>query len=187
VRNGQGVDFMARREFDNLGNQCSYRSSTNDHMDFLGNEFDYNQMDTMDHTSRKHNGNNTTTCQRLADIIGGMVITSTPVCVVQRLRNINATILGRRTQSPLALPFALSFEDNRKGKTLNLGETVILQEEINPFLSALRKRGLIVTAVHNHWLFDNPRLMYMHWENVGDPVEFARNSFEAAKEAGLFK
>ncbi|RYM06477.1 DUF1259 domain-containing protein [Sporolactobacillus sp. THM7-7] len=127
------------------------------------------------------------TCQKLADIIGGEVITSKPVCVVQRLRDIDATILGRPTRSPLALPFALSFENKRNGQTLNLGETVILQKEINPFLSALRERGLIVTAVHNHWLFDQPRLMYMHWENVGDPFKFARKSFEAALEARLFK
>jgi hypothetical protein len=126
-----------------------------------------------------------TTCQQLANIIGGEVITSTPVCVVQRLRNINATILGRRTRSPLALPFALSFENNRNGRTLNLGETVILESEINRFLTALRRRGIIVTAIHNHWLFDEPRLMYMHWENVGDPFQFARNSYAAAKEAGI--
>ena len=126
-----------------------------------------------------------TTCQQLANIIGGEVITSTPVCVVQRLRNINATILGRRTRSPLSLPFALSFENNRNGRTLNLGETVILQGEINRFLTALRRRGITVTAVHNHWLFDQPRLMYMHWENVGDPFLFARNSYEAAKEVGI--
>nr|WP_235616319.1 DUF1259 domain-containing protein [Lysinibacillus parviboronicapiens] len=125
-------------------------------------------------------------CQELANIIGGEVITSTPVCVVQRLRDIKATILGRTTRSPLALPFALSFE-GIGANTLNLGESVVLQEEINPFMTELRKRGLIVTAVHNHWLFDNPRLMYMHWENVGNPVQFARNSFEAAVAAGLFK
>lgn len=131
-------------------------------------------------------GLSTSTCQKLADIIGGDVITSTPACVVQRLRNINATILGRRTRSPLALPFALSFENNINGKTLNLGETVILQREINPFLSALRNRGITVTALHNHWLFEEPRLMYMHWENVGDPFEFARESIEAAREVGIF-
>ncbi|WP_245864216.1 DUF1259 domain-containing protein [Fredinandcohnia onubensis] len=129
-------------------------------------------------------GISTSTCQQLADIIGGVVVTATPVCVVQRLRNINATILGLRTQSPLALPFALSFENNG----LNLGESVVLQREINPFLTELRKRGLIVTAVHNHWLFDRPRLMYMHWENAGDdPFDFATKSFEAARAAGLFK
>ncbi len=69
------------------------------------------------------------TCQRLADIIGGEVITAAPVCVVQRLRNINASILNRKTRSPLALPFALSFENNQGGQTLNLGETVILQNQ----------------------------------------------------------
>ncbi|MGM7721637.1 DUF1259 domain-containing protein [Metabacillus sp. Hm71] len=126
----------------------------------------------------------TSNCQQLANIIGGEVIQSTPVCVVMRLRDIKATILNRRTQSPLALPFMLSFENNG----LNLGESVVLQKEINPLMSALRKRGIIVTAVHNHWLFDKPRLMYMHWENVGmDPFDFARESFEAAVEAGLFK
>ncbi|WP_312857348.1 DUF1259 domain-containing protein [Neobacillus endophyticus] len=120
-------------------------------------------------------------------MIGGMVIQATPVCVVMRLRdNIKATILERRTLSPLALPFMLSFENNVNGRTLNLGESVLLQKEVNPMLTALRRRGIIVTAFHNHWLFEEPRLMYMHWENTGDPFEFARNSIEAAREAGLF-
>ncbi|MGG1675419.1 DUF1259 domain-containing protein [Neobacillus sp. NRS-1170] len=123
------------------------------------------------------------TCQRLADIIGGEVISAAPVCTVMRLRDIKATILGRRTRSPLALPFMLSFENNG----LNLGESVVLQRELNRFIAALRKRGLIVTAFHNHWLFENPRLMYIHWENVGMSAEdFARNSIAAAREAGLF-
>jgi hypothetical protein len=122
-------------------------------------------------------------CDKLADIIGGEVIQSSPVCVIMRLRNIRASILNRQTRSPLALPFMLSFENNG----LNLGETVILQREVNPMIDALRKRGIIVTAFHNHWLFEEPRLMYLHWENVGmSPFEFARESFEAAKEAGLF-
>nr|WP_237389730.1 DUF1259 domain-containing protein [Bacillus sp. USDA818B3_A] len=128
-------------------------------------------------------GGNRSSCQQLADIIGGEVVTPSPVCVIMRLRDIRATILGRRTQSPLALPFMLSFENNG----LNLGESVLLQREVNPMLDALRKRGLIVTAFHNHWLFEEPRLMYMHWENVGmSPTEFAKKSFAAAKEAGLF-
>ena len=136
-----------------------------------------------DDSPRNVGGVNASTCQQLADIIGGEVSQSTPVCVVMRLRNIRATILGRRTRSPLALPFMLSFENNG----LNLGESVLLQREVNPMLDALRKRGLIVTAFHNHWLFEEPRLMYMHWENVGmSPFEFARNSIAAAREAGLF-
>jgi hypothetical protein len=126
---------------------------------------------------------NASTCERLATIIGGEVVSAAPVCTIMRLRNINATILGRRTRSPLALPFMLSFENNG----LNLGESVVLQRELNPIIATLRKRGLIVTAFHNHWLFENPRLMYIHWENVGmSAEEFARNSIAAAREAGLF-
>ena len=49
-----------------------------------------------------------------------------------RLRNIQATILGRRPLSPLALPFMLTFENN----DLNLGETVLLQKEVNPIKKA---------------------------------------------------
>ena len=191
---------MVRKEYDDLGNQnfvsVSNRNDNFDLNDEFNDEFELgsevqNQMmgrsGKNPMTARNANrGFSTSTCQQLANIIGGEVITSTPVCLVQRLRNINATILGRRTRSPLALPFALSFENNRNGRTLNLGETVILQREINPFLSALRSRGIIVTALHNHWLFDEPRLMYMHWENVGDPFVFARESFAAAREAGLF-
>ncbi|TCW39412.1 DUF1259 domain-containing protein [Laceyella sacchari] len=121
-----------------------------------------------------------TLCDRFAKILGGTGEIVNGVCVVTRLRNLSPTILGRRTRSPLAIAALFSFEglDNR-GRALNLGETVILQREINPFISELRKRGLIVTAVHNHWLFDDPRLMYIHWESVDRPLDFARKVREA--------
>ncbi|GAM15666.1 DUF1259 domain-containing protein [Mesobacillus selenatarsenatis] len=187
---------MERREFDDFGNQMSFRFSNrrngkDDHHLFEG-EFESSDNHRGARRGDRHSRGrevgdiSTSMCEKLADIIGGDILTTDPVCVVSRLRNIKATILGRRTRSPLALPFALSFENKRNGKTLNLGETVILQKEINPFLSELRKRGIIVTAVHNHWLFEDPRLMYMHWENIGDPFRFAEDSIEAAKDAGLF-
>lgn len=178
---------MNRSEFDDLGNQNYYRSSNNSRRnDEFDSESEASSEPQMSRPSRSPGnvgGINALTCQQLADIIGGEVVTPTPVCVVMRLRNIRASILGRRTRSPLALPFMLSFENNG----LNLGESVLLQREVNPMLDALRRRGLIVTAFHNHWLFEEPRLMYMHWENVGmSPFDFARNSIEAAREAGLF-
>ena len=71
---------------------------------------------------------NLSSCQKLVDIISGEVVQSTPVCVIMRLQDIQATILGRRTLSPLALPFMLTSENNG----LNLGETVLLQKEVNP-------------------------------------------------------
>lgn len=41
------------------------------------------------------------------------------------------------------------------------------------FVDAARRRGFLVTAIHNHWLFEKPRLMYLHLESVENPVQFA--------------
>lgn len=126
-------------------------------------------------------------CNRLARIVGGQGSIVNGACVVQRFRrNLNLRILGRRSRSPLTIPFFLSFENpDRRGRTLNLGETVILEREINPFVSELRKRGIIVTAIHNHWLFQGTCFKYIHWESVGDPVSFARKTMAAARVLGL--
>lgn len=125
-------------------------------------------------------------CNRLARIIGGTGSVTNGVCVAQTLRKLNLRILGRRSRSPLTLPFALSFESkDSRGRTLNLGETVILEREINPFVSELRKRGIKVTAIHNHWLFQNVPFKYIHWESIDNPVQFAQKSAAAARAVGI--
>ncbi|GGA24942.1 DUF1259 domain-containing protein [Psychrobacillus lasiicapitis] len=119
-------------------------------------------------------------CREFARILGGSGSIVNGVCLVQKFRDIRFTILGRRTRSPLVIPQFFSFEDlDNRGNALNLGETVLLQEEINPLLTELRKRNIIITAVHNHWLFEEPRAMYMHFESVEPPLEFARKVREA--------
>lgn len=116
---------------------------------------------------------NCTLCQEFAQILGGTILSQAP-CTVLRLRNIPATILGRQTHSSLALGALFSFESpDIQGRTLNLGETVILQEEINPFISVLREEGILITALHNHWLFDDPRLFFIHFESIDEPLAFA--------------
>ena len=62
-------------------------------------------------------------CNRLARIIGGTGSVTNGACVVSTLRRLNVKILGRRSRSPLTLPFALSFESkDSRGRTLNLGK-----------------------------------------------------------------
>ncbi|MEH7092584.1 DUF1259 domain-containing protein [Priestia megaterium] len=120
-------------------------------------------------------------CQKFARILGGQgSLDENGVCLVQKFRTIRFRILGRPTRSPLVTPQFFTFEDvDSRGRALNLGETVLLQEEVNPLLTELRKRDIIVTAVHNHWLFEEPRAMYMHFESVEPPLDFARKVREA--------
>lgn len=118
--------------------------------------------------------NQMNTCQAFAQILGGIILPG-DVCTVTRMRNITAEIAGRPTLSPLALNALFSFESpDAQGNTLNLGETVILQEEINLFITVLRALGIQVTALHNHWLFEEPRLMYIHFFSIENPLTFAR-------------
>lgn len=126
-------------------------------------------------------------CRRLARIVNGTPAVVNGVCLIQLLRSdIKPTILRRRTRSPLVLPVFFSIESKKgSGRTLNLGEAVLRQREVNTVMRVLRNRGIIVTALHNHWLFDRPRLMYMHWEAVSDPKRFLRASRAALRAAGV--
>lgn len=48
----------------------------------------------------------------------------------------------------------------------------------------LQNQGIIITALHNHWLFDNPRIMYIHFESIEPPLSFAKKvakAFETLK------
>nr|WP_274518112.1 MULTISPECIES: DUF1259 domain-containing protein [Bacillales] len=78
------------------------------------------------------------------------------VCTLMTVKNMPVTNLGRPSRSALTVPMMFSFESvDQNGKALCLGETVILPEEINPFISVLRHYDILVTALHNHWLFNN--------------------------------
>jgi len=118
----------------------------------------------------------TNLCRRFADILGATPSVINGVCTATKSRtNLHPVVLGRRAESFMFVPQAFSFENiDSEGRALCLGETVILQEEVNPFISRLRASGIIVTALHNHWLFDVPRLMYIHFESIDEPLSFAR-------------
>lgn len=120
-------------------------------------------------------------CAEFARILGATPSVINGVCTASTSRlNIRARILGRRTRSFLSLTEAFTFESmDKNGRALCLGETVILQSEIQRFISVLRRHGIRVTALHNHWLFDSPRLMFIHFEAINRPLVFARHVREA--------
>lgn len=53
------------------------------------------------------------------------------------------------------------------------GDFVLLADEVNPVAKALTENGIVVTAIHNHMLFDEPRLFMMHFWGVSDPEKLA--------------
>lgn len=62
---------------------------------------------------------------------------------------------------------------------ITYGDFVLLEGEINPVISKLEQNGLELTALHNHLLHENPRIMYIHFVGRGDEVAMARGIHEA--------
>jgi len=60
------------------------------------------------------------------------------------------------------------------GGTMVMGDTVLLEDEVNPAMSAALDAGLEVTALHNHFFFDQPRVFFMHIGGMGDTARMAR-------------
>src|SRR2546430_5036195 len=60
------------------------------------------------------------------------------------------------------------------GDQVLMGDLVLLEDEVNPVMSALLENGLDVTALHNHFFFDEPRIFFMHVMGHGSAADLAR-------------
>ncbi|HET9830599.1 MAG TPA: DUF1259 domain-containing protein [Vicinamibacterales bacterium] len=60
------------------------------------------------------------------------------------------------------------------GMDVMMGDLVLTQDEVNPVMSALLDNGLEVTALHNHFFWEEPRIFYMHVHGHGIPADLAR-------------
>jgi hypothetical protein len=54
-----------------------------------------------------------------------------------------------------------------------MGDTVLFEDEVNPAMSAAFDAGLEVTALHNHFFFDEPKVYFMHIGGTGDAATVA--------------
>ncbi|MFF2753923.1 DUF1259 domain-containing protein [Psychrobacillus sp. NPDC058041] len=117
-------------------------------------------------------------CQEYAQIVNGTASIKQGFCSVEKERNLIVTIQGRPSRS--ALPAGITFESlDYEGNALNLGEVAVLQEELTAFVRILVKNNLIVSAIHNHWTFMNPTILYVHFQSVEPPLSFAKKFKEA--------
>jgi hypothetical protein len=63
--------------------------------------------------------------------------------------------------------------DHMVGQAAMMGDTVVFEDEVNPAMSAALEAGLEVTALHNHFLFDEPKVYFMHIGGHGDAKALA--------------
>jgi hypothetical protein len=59
------------------------------------------------------------------------------------------------------------------GHTAVMGDIVLTEDQVNPVMSAALASGLEVTALHNHFFWDSPKVMFMHIGGMGDEEKLA--------------
>src|SRR5712692_11210448 len=89
--------------------------------------------------------------------------------------DLHVTIAGRATPTPFGFGGWVSMTKGDGGMEVLMGDLVLAQEEVNPVMSALLDHGIEVTALHNHFFFEEPRLYFMHVHGHGEAMNLARS------------
>ncbi|MCW5976723.1 MAG: DUF1259 domain-containing protein [Bryobacteraceae bacterium] len=77
------------------------------------------------------------------------------------------TVEGRAMHPFLGLTSWAAFTPHGATELMVMGDLVLFEDEVNPAMSAALDNGLEVTALHNHFFFDSPRVMFMHIGGTG--------------------
>src|SRR5881396_3955103 len=94
-------------------------------------------------------------------------------------------VVGGWTMPPfMGLGTWAAFTATKDGAMV-MGDTVLFEDEVNAAMSAALDNGLSVTALHNHFFFDKPKVFFMHIEGEGAVDQLAtavRKVYDKIKE-----
>src|SRR5262249_56812601 len=88
--------------------------------------------------------------------------------------DVKVTVAGVATPTPFGFGGWVAMTKGEGGRQVLMGDLVLLQDEVNPVMSALLDNGFDVTALHNHFFWDEPRMYYMHVHGHGTAAELAQ-------------
>ncbi len=89
-------------------------------------------------------------------------------------KDLTVVVDGVATPTPFGFGGWLAMTKGNGGMDVLMGDLVLTEDEVNPVMSALLDNGLEVTALHNHFFYENPRIFYMHVMGHAKPADLAR-------------
>jgi hypothetical protein len=98
--------------------------------------------------------------------------------------DLKVTVAGVKMSPPLGFTSWAAFK-TAGNQVMVMGDLVLLEDQVNPVLSTALDNGIEVTALHNHFLWDSPKVMFMHIGGMGDTDKLATGVgkiFEALKQ-----
>lgn len=108
-----------------------------------------------------------TSLQRAGDFKDGVLKVNIP------RGDLSVTIGGRPAPAPFGFGGWVAFAKGEHGEVM-MGDLVLREDEVSPVMSALLDNGIEVTALHNHFFWEQPRIFYMHVHGLGSAADLAR-------------
>src|SRR5216117_4532191 len=88
--------------------------------------------------------------------------------------DVSVTVANVKTPTPFGFGGWIAMSKGTGGMEAMMGDLVLLEAEVNPVMSALLDNGIDVTALHNHFFFEDPHVFYMHVHGMGKAADLAR-------------
>ncbi len=102
--------------------------------------------------------------------------------------DLKVTVKGVPLEPSFALTSSEMFRAAGKGSDIVMkGDLLLLPDEVNPVMSRLMKGGFQITALHNHLMGENPRLMDLHFEAKGASGPLAATLRDALALTGVHR
>ena len=109
-----------------------------------------------------------TTLARAGDFKDGVLKVNIP------RSDLKVTIGQRAAPTPFGFGGWVAMTKGTGGTDVMMGDLVLTEDEVNPVMSAILDNGLEVTALHNHFFWEQPRIFYMHVHGMGTAADLAR-------------
>jgi Domain of Unknown Function (DUF1259) len=87
-------------------------------------------------------------------------------------KDLSVIIAGVKMTPPMGLTSWAAFKRDGK-EDMVMGDLVLTEDQISPVMSAALDNGLEVTALHNHFVWDSPKVMFMHIGGMGPENDLA--------------
>ncbi len=100
-------------------------------------------------------------------------------------KDVTVSVDGLRLDPFMGLTSWAGFVNDPKEGMMVMGDLVLFQDEVNPVMSVLLDNGLEVTALHNHFFYDEPKVYFMHIAGRGNAEKLApavRKALDKVKE-----
>jgi hypothetical protein len=114
----------------------------------------------------------TATIERLTGVKGELSEKEGAFKVSVPRSDLDVTVAGVKMTPPLGLTSWAAFQ-KAGDQVMVMGDMVLLEGQVNSVMSVALDNGLTVTALHNHFLWDAPKVMFMHIGGMGDEATLA--------------